>query len=155
MIIEQRLRTLGIELPQVPTPVGTYLPYAKMGNLLYLCGQGPLLPDGSTALGKVGQTVSVEEAYRRARLTGLVMISVMRDALGDLDRVVRIGKLLGMVNAVPEFTEHPAVINGCSDLFFEVFGEAGRHARSSVGMSSLPGNMTVEIEAILEFRPGT
>jgi enamine deaminase RidA (YjgF/YER057c/UK114 family) len=151
--IEQRLRELSIELPKVPTPVGAYLPYVMMGNFLYLCGQGPLLPDGTTALGKVGREVSLEEAYKRARLTGVVMISVMRDALGDLDRVIRIGKVLGMVNAVPEFTEHPAVINGCSDLFIEVFGERGRHARSSVGMSSLPSNMTVEIEAIVEFAP--
>ena len=153
MRIERRLRELGIQLPQVPTPVGTYLPYVTMGNLLYLCGQGPLLPDGSTAVGKVGAEVTAEEAYARARLTGIVMISVMRDALGDLDRVLRIGKLLGMVNAVPEFMQHPAVINGCSDLFRDVFGERGRHARSSVGMSSLPGNMTVEIEAIIEFSP--
>ena len=153
MRIEQRLRELSIELPKVPTPVGAYLPYVMMGNFLYLCGQGPLLPDGTTALGKVGREVSLEEAYKRARLTGVVMISVMRDALRDLDRVIRIGKVLGMVNAVPEFTEHPAVINGCSDLFVEVFGERGRHARSSVGMSSLPSNMTVEIEAIVEFAP--
>ena len=155
METEKRLRELGIVLPQVPTPVGTYVPAVAMGNLLYLCGQGPLLPDGTNVRGKVGREISLEEAYRCARITGLVMISVMRDALGDLDRVVRIGKVLGMVNAVPEFGDHPAVINGCSDLFAEVFGERGRHARSSVGMSSLPGNMTVEIEAIVQFSPGT
>lgn len=151
METEKRLHMLGLELPRVPTPVGTYLPFVAMGDLLFLCGQGPLLPDGTNAVGKVGKDVTVEEAYRRARITGLVMISVMRDALGDLDRVVRVGKVLGMVNATPEFGDHPAVINGCSDLFVDVFGDRGRHARSSVGMSSLPGNMTVEIEAIVQF----
>lgn len=151
MIVEQRLQELGIELPSVPEPVGTYLPYKRLGSLLYLCGQGPLLPDGTTATGKVGAEVSLDEAYRRARLTGLVMISVMKTALGDLDRVAQIGKLLGMVNAVPSFTDHPKVINGCSDLLVQVFGERGQHARSAVGMSSLPGNMTVEIEAIVEI----
>jgi enamine deaminase RidA (YjgF/YER057c/UK114 family) len=154
METEKRLRELGIVLPKVPAPVGTYVPYVALGNLLFLCGQGPLQPDGTNALGKVGREVTLDEAYRRARITGIVMISVMRDALGDLDRVIRVGKVLGMVNAVPEFGDHPAVINGCSDLFVEVFGERGRHARSSVGMSSLPGNMTVEIEAVVEIAPG-
>ncbi|MCX5495038.1 RidA family protein [Kaistia dalseonensis] len=153
MLIEQRLQSLGLVLPEVPTPVGTYLPYVQMGNLLFMCGQGPLLPDGTNALGKVGGDVTLEQGYERARITGLVMISVMKKALGDLDRVVRIGKILGMVNCVPEFGGHPQVINGCSDLFLEVFGEKGRHARSSVGMSSLPGNMTVEIEAVVEVAP--
>lgn len=153
MIIEQRLQELGIELPVVPTPVGTYLPYVQMGNLLFTCGQGPLLASGENAKGKLGAGVSVEEGYQRARLTGLYLIAVMKLALGDLDRVARIGKVLGMVNCVPEFGDQPAVINGCSDLFVEVFGEKGRHARSSVGMSALPGNMTVEIEAVVEVAP--
>src|SRR4051794_10505382 len=122
MLVEQRLTELGIVLPTVPTPVGTYLPYQRMGNFLYLCGQGPLLPNGTTALGKVGEEVSLEEAYHRARLTGLVMIAVMKMALGELGRVHQVGKVLGMVNAVPSFTEHPKVIDGCSDLFLEVFG---------------------------------
>lgn len=153
MLIERRLEELGLVLPAVPVPVGTYLPYVQMGNLLFLCGQGPLLPDGTNALGKLGGGVSLAEGYERARITGLVMISVMKTALGDLDRVVRIGKILGMVNCVPEFGDHPAVINGCSDLFVEVFGEKGRHARSSVGMAALPDNMSVEIEAVVEVAP--
>lgn len=148
---EARISELGLVLPEIPTPVGTYLPYQRLGNIVFLCGQGPLEADGTTAVGKVGHEVDLAEAYRRARLTGLVMLSVMRMAAGDLNRVVQIGKLLGMVNAVPEFDNHPAVIDGCSDLFREVFGERGRHARSSVGMSSLPGNMTVEIEAVIEI----
>jgi len=151
MIIENRLAELGIVLPEVPQPVGSYLPYARMGNLLFLCGQGPLLPSGENAKGKLGAEVTVEEGYQLARLTGLYLIGAMKLGLGDLDRVVRIGKVLGMVNCVPEFGDQPAVINGCSDLFVEVFGEKGRHARSSVGMAALPGNMSVEIEAIVEI----
>ncbi|MBN9015770.1 MAG: RidA family protein [Rhizobiales bacterium] len=152
MLIENRLAELGIVLPTVPQPVGTYLPAVQMGNLLFLCGQGPLLETGENAKGKLGREVSIEEGYRHARLTGLYLIGAMKLALGDLDRVVRIGKVLGMVNCTPDFGDMPAVINGCSDLFVEVFGEKGRHARSSVGMGSLPGGMTVEIEAVVEVR---
>lgn len=152
MIIENRLAELGLVLPVVPQPVGTYLPAVRMGNLLFLCGQGPLLPTGENAKGKLGREVSVEEGYKLARLTGLYLIGAMKLELGDLDRVVRIGKVLGMVNCTPEFGDMPAVINGCSDLFVEVFGDKGRHARSSVGMGSLPGGMTVEIEAVVEVR---
>ncbi|MCX5513721.1 hypothetical protein C3941_13745 [Kaistia algarum] len=151
MIIEQRLAELGIVLPTVPQPVGSYLPAARMGNLLFLCGQGPLLESGENAKGKLGREVSVEEGYKLARLTGLYLIAAMKQGLGDLDRVVRVGKVLGMVNCTPEFGDMPAVINGCSDLFVEVFGDKGRHARSSVGMGSLPGGMTVEIEAVVEI----
>ena len=150
MLIEKRLEDLGITLPQVPNPVGTYVPAVQMGNLLFLGGQGPLLPSGENALGKLGDGVTVAEGYDRARLTGLYLIAVMKETLGDLDRVKRIGKVLGMVNCVPSFGDTPGVINGCSDLFLEVFGEKGRHARSSVGMSTLPGDMTVEIECIVE-----
>lgn len=152
MLIENRLAELGIVLPTVPQPVGTYLPAARMGNLLFLCGQGPLLPSGENAKGKLGREVSLEEGYKLARLTGLYLISAMKLELGDLDRVVRIGKVLGMVNCTEDFGDQPAVINGCSDLFVEVFGEKGRHARSSVGMASLPGGMSVEIEAVVEIR---
>ena len=150
MLIEKRLAERGIILPKVPVPVGTYLPAVQMGHLLFLCGQGPLLPSGENAKGKLGRDVTVAEGYQLARLTGLYLISAMKDALGDLDRVARIGKVLGMVNCVPDFEDTPGVINGCSDLFVEVFGEKGRHARSSVGMATLPGNMSVEIEAIVE-----
>ena len=117
----------------------------RTGHLLYLAGKGP-----GAATGKVGGDISVEEAYGHAREVGLILISVMREELGSLDRVSRIVKVLGMVNAVPEFGQQPAVINGCSDLFVEVFGDKGRHARSAVGMGSLPGGIPVEIEVIVE-----
>lgn len=146
MTIDERLTELGIELPPVPAPAGNYVHAVRTGNLLYLSGKGP---DGTA--GKVGGGISVEEAYRHARETGLVLIAVMRQELGSLDRVNRIVKVLGMVNAVPEFGQQPKVINGCSDLFVEVFGEKGRHARSAVGMGSLPGGIPVEIEVIVEI----
>ncbi len=150
MSAEQNLVTKNITLPAVSAPVATYVNAVRTGNLLFLSGKGPLEPDGSQHMGKVGRDVSVEEAYRHARLTGLHLIAVMRHELGSLDKVVRIVKVLGMVNGTPEFTDQPKVINGCSDLFVEVFGEKGRHARSAVGMGSLPFNITVEIECIVE-----
>jgi enamine deaminase RidA (YjgF/YER057c/UK114 family) len=122
------------------------------GNLLFLSGQGPRDDNGNALTGKVGADVTVEEAYRRARLIGLQLLSATRTALGSLDRVEAVVKLLGMVNAVPEFKDHPKVINGCSDLFVDVFGDAGRHARSAVGMGSLPNQISVEIEGILAFK---
>jgi enamine deaminase RidA (YjgF/YER057c/UK114 family) len=119
--------------------------------VLYLSGQGPRELDGHLHSGKVGGDVGVDRAYQHARLTGINLLAVMHGALGDLSRVKRVVKLLGMVNAVPHFEDHPSVINGCSDLFIEVFGEAGQHARSAVGFGSLPGNITVEIEAIISL----
>jgi enamine deaminase RidA (YjgF/YER057c/UK114 family) len=121
----------------------------RQGSLLFLSGQGPRRHDGTLMTGKVGADVTVEEAYGHAQLTGLSLLSVAKSALGELSRISGIVKLLGMVNAVPDFGEHPQVINGCSDLLVAVFGEAGRHARSAVGVGSLPGNISVEIEAIL------
>jgi enamine deaminase RidA (YjgF/YER057c/UK114 family) len=150
MAIDARLKELGITLPPVPTPMGTYVHAVLAGNLLFLAGKGPHNPDGSVPKGKVGRDVSTEEANRHARSVGLTLLAVMKDTLGTLDRVKRIVKVLGMVNATPEFGEQPKVINGCSDLFVEVFGERGQHARSAVGMGSLPGGITVEIEAIVE-----
>ncbi len=150
--IAARLAELGITLPPVPRPAGTYVPYVRSGALVFLAGQGPRRADGSFASGQVGREVSVAEAYGHARLVGLALIAVLAQAAdGDLDRVVRIVKLFGMVNAAPGFGEHPEVINGASDLFVEVFGEAGRHARSAVGMGSLPRSITVEIEAVAEL----
>ena len=149
---EKRLEELGISLPQLPSPVGNFAPFALHGNLLFLSGQGPILADGSLATGKVGQEVSTEQAYEHARRTGLVLLSCMRQALGSLDRIERIVKVLGMVNAAPGFSEHPKVINGCSDLFIEVLGDRGRHARSAIGMGSLPGSISVEIEAIVAIQ---
>jgi enamine deaminase RidA (YjgF/YER057c/UK114 family) len=122
---EQRLRELGIELPRVATPVANYGPAARLGNLIFLSGTGPLNPDGSRAQGKVGHDVTVDQANRHARDVGLRLLAALREAVGSLDKVVRIGKVFGMVNAVSDFTDHPKVINGCSDLFVEVFGDRG------------------------------
>jgi enamine deaminase RidA (YjgF/YER057c/UK114 family) len=149
---EERLTALGLTLPTIPRPVANYVPFRVIGQLLYLSGQGPRLPTGGYAVGKVGDTVTVAEAYEHARITTLGLLAVVKAAVGDLDRVEAVVKLLGMVNAAPDFTDHPKVINGCSDLLVEVFGDRGRHARSAVGMGSLPNNMTVEIEAILAIR---
>jgi enamine deaminase RidA (YjgF/YER057c/UK114 family) len=147
---EQRLRERGIELPRVSAPVANYVPHVRTGNLVFLAGTGPVKPDGTFITGKVGKDVTVEEAYGHARLTGLALLAMLRAAAGSLDNVTRAVKVLGMVNCVPEFTDHPKIINGCSDLFVEVFGDRGRHARSAVGMGSLPFNIPVEIEAIFE-----
>ena len=153
MSVEQRLKELGITLPPAGGPLGNYVPARRVGNLLYLSGNGPRRTDGSMPKGKLGAGMSVDEGYRHARQVGVVLIAAMKDALGDdLDRVEGIVKVLGMVNAAPDFEDHPRVINGCSDLFVEVFGEAGRHARSAVGMSSLPAGIPVEIEVIVAVK---
>jgi enamine deaminase RidA (YjgF/YER057c/UK114 family) len=151
MSIEQRLAELGIELPAVPPVGGNYDHAVQSGNLLFLSGKGPIKPDGSLHLGTVGRDVSLEEAYAHARLVGTLLLAAARQYLGDLDRVTRVVKVLGMVNAAPDFGRHPEVINGCSDLLVEVFGDKGRHARSAVGMGSLPRGITVEVEAIFEI----
>jgi enamine deaminase RidA (YjgF/YER057c/UK114 family) len=153
MTPEEKLASLGLILPTVPKPVANYLPYRWAGNLLYLSGQGPRRADGSIALGKLGRDVTVEDGYQHARLTGLGLLAAAKLAIGELSRIEAVIKLLGMVNAVPDFGDQPKVINGCSDLLVEVLGEAGRHARSAVGMGSLPGGMSVEIEAILLIKP--
>ena len=152
MSAEARLKELGLELPGMAKPVANYLPYRLAGNLLYLSGQGPRDEKGGMLTGKLGAEVSVEEGYQRARLVGLGLLSAMRDALGSLDRVDFVVKLLGMVNALPTFNDAPKVINGCSDLFVEVFGDAGRHARSAVGHVTLPNQISVEIEAIVAVK---
>ncbi|PKR49023.1 RidA family protein [Thalassospira marina] len=146
---EQRLAELGITLPPAPAPIANFVTHIQEGNLVFLSGQGPLDANGVLSKGKVGAGVSVQQAYDDARLTGINLLAVMKDALGDLGRVKRVVKLLGMVNAAPEFCDHPAVINGCSDLFNDVLGAKGVHARSAVGMGSLPNQITVEIEAII------
>jgi enamine deaminase RidA (YjgF/YER057c/UK114 family) len=149
---EARLKELGIVLPELQKPVANYLAYRLVGNVLYLAGQGPRDSKGVQLTGKLGEDISVEEGYRRARLVGLGLLAAMRDALGSLDRVDFIVKLLGMVNAAPNFSDSPKVINGCSDLFVEVFGEAGRHARSAVGNVMLPNQISVEIEGIVAVK---
>jgi enamine deaminase RidA (YjgF/YER057c/UK114 family) len=152
MSAEARLKELGIALPPLPKPVANYLPYRLAGNILYLAGQGPRDANGAHLTGKLGADISIEEGYRRARLVGLGLLAAMRDALGSLDRVDFIVKLLGMVNAVPDFNDSPKVVNGCSDLFVEIFGEAGRHARSAVGNVMLPNQISVEIEGIVAVK---
>jgi enamine deaminase RidA (YjgF/YER057c/UK114 family) len=153
MSVEQRLKELKITLPKVGNPMGSYVHAKRVGNLLYLSGKGPHSKDGVMPKGKLGSGMMIEDGYRHARQVGLVLIAAMKDALGgDLDRVEDVVKVLGMVNAAPDFEDHPKVINGCSDLFVEVFGERGRHARSAVGMSSLPGGIPVEIEVIVAVR---
>jgi enamine deaminase RidA (YjgF/YER057c/UK114 family) len=153
MSAEARLKELGIVLPALAKPVANYVPYRIAGNVLYLSGQGPRDEKGNHLSGKLGAEISIEEGYRRARLVGLGLLAAMRDALGSLDRVDYIVKLLGMVNATPDFNDPPKVINGCSDLFVDVFGEAGRHARSAVGHVTLPNQISVEIEAIIAIKP--
>ncbi|WP_460451457.1 RidA family protein [Alsobacter sp. SYSU BS001988] len=152
MTPEDKLASLGLTLPDAPTPVANYVPYRWAGNLLYLSGQGPRRTDGTYKPGRLGRDMTIEEGYQEARLTTLNMLAVAKAALGDLSRIEAVVKLLGMVNAEPDFGDHPKVINGCSDLLVEVLGEAGRHARSAVGMGSLPNRMAVEIEAILLIR---
>ncbi|MBC7635597.1 MAG: RidA family protein [Acetobacteraceae bacterium] len=152
MTIDARLAALGLILPPPPKPGGNYVPFRIGGGLLFLSGVGPRHPDGTSMVGVVGADVSVETAYQAARLCGLNLLSNIKMALGSLDRVDAILKVLGMVNAVPDFAQHPAVINGCTDLFVEVFGENGRPARSAVGMGSLPGRISVEVEAIVAIR---
>jgi len=151
MKVEKRLKKLGIELPKPTNPLGSYVNAVQTGNLLYLAGKGRGMPGKPLPVGKVGRDFTVEQAYQHARSTGLSLISAMKAELGDLDRVKRFVKVLGMVNAVPEFGNQPEVINGCSDLFIEVFGERGRHARSAVGMGSLPRGIPVEVEVIVEI----
>lgn len=150
MTPEEKLKALGLALPDVPTPAGNYVPFRLDGKTIYLSGQGPRKPEGGYYVGKVGRDVTVEQAYEHAKLVGLALLAVAKKAAGELSRV-EVVKLLGMVNGVPEFSDQPKVINGCSDLLVEVLGERGRHARSAVGMGSLPNNMTVEIEAIMRI----
>jgi enamine deaminase RidA (YjgF/YER057c/UK114 family) len=154
MKTERKLKELGIELPKSTSPMANYVNAVRTGNLLYLAGKGPGLPGHPLPTGKVGRDFTKEQGYEFARQTGLSLIAVMKAELGDLDRVKRIVKVLGMVNAMPEFGEQPEVINGCSDLFVTVFGDRGRHARSAVGMGSLPRGIPVEIEVIVEVNAG-
>ncbi len=148
MSVVARIRELGLALPAVPTPAANYANAVRSGDLVFLSGTVPSMPDGTIPKGKVGLDFTAEEAAEHARSAGLNILAILKAELGDLDRVRGIVKLLGMVNAVPEFREHSRVINGCSDLFTEIFGEP--HARSAIGVGSLPFGITVEIEAIVE-----
>ncbi len=149
--VEARLQELGIELPNPPAPVANYVRSVRTGNLVFLAGHGPLKPEGGYVTGKVGQDLTLEEGYEAARLTAIALLASLKAEIGDLNKVIRIVKVTGMVNTTPEFTEHPQVINGFSDLMVEVFGEArGKHARAAVGMASLPIGIAVEIEMVVE-----
>jgi enamine deaminase RidA (YjgF/YER057c/UK114 family) len=149
---EARIAELKLVLPQPPKPVATYLPCVQVKELVYVSGHGPLKPDKTMITGRVGADLTEAQGKEAARAVGLAVLASLKSHLGSLDRVVRMVKTLGMVNAAPDFQNHPAVINGFSDLMVEVFGEPGKGARSAVGMGSLPGNIAVEVEAIFEVK---
>lgn len=147
---EQKLTELGITLKEPTTPVANYVNAVRTGNLVFLAGKGPRTPEGKLITGKLGEDLTVEQGYEAARAVAILQLAVLKAELGDLKKVKRIVKVLGMVNAVPDFTDHPEVVNGFSDLMVEVFGQKGKHARAAVGMGSLPRNIAVEIELIVE-----
>jgi enamine deaminase RidA (YjgF/YER057c/UK114 family) len=150
---EARLRQLGIELPAKSPPRNVYVPTVRVGELLFVAGHGPGSVDGQPIVGKLGRDLDLEAGQAAARQAGLRILAAVRDALGDLDKVARVVKTLGMVNSTPDFTEQPAVVNGCSQLMVEIFGdEAGKGTRSAVGMGSLPGGIPVEVEMIFQVR---
>ena len=150
--VEARLKELGIELPEVGAPVANYVNTVRTGNLVFTSGKGPKKEDGTYITGKVGADLTIEEGYEAARLTAIQQLAALKAELGDLNKVKRVVKVLGMVNAAPDFTDQPKVVNGFSDLMVEVFGDAGKHARSAVGMGSLPSDIAVEIEMIVEVK---
>jgi len=149
---EARIKELGIQLIKPTPPIANYVKAVRVGNLIFLAGHGPDKPEGGMVTGKVGGELTMEQGRDAARLTGISLLSTLKGEIGDLNKVKRIVKVLGMVNAVPAFDKHPQVMNGFSDLMVEVFGENGKHARSSVGVSSLPNNIAVEIEMIVELK---
>ncbi len=151
MSVEERLHELGIELPEPPPPAGHYIGTVSVGNLLFLSGHGPRGAGGEYSSGKVGSDLTLEQGQAEARKVGLNMLATLKAEIGDLDRVRRVVKVLGMVNAAPDFRDHPSVIDGYSDFMVEVFGEKGRGARSAVGMGSLPFQIPVEVEMIVEI----
>ena len=149
---EARITELKLELPPAPKPVATYVTAVRHGDSLYVSGHGPLRSDGTMHVGKIGADLDLEQGRAAARQVGLAILATVRSHLGSLDRVVRLIKVLGMVNGTADFVEQPRVINGFSDLMVEVFGEPGKGARSAVGMGSLPGNIAVEVEAIFQIK---
>lgn len=149
--VMQRLEQLNIQLTEPSVPTANFVKWVQVGNLIYLSGHGPDKPEGGRVTGKVGSDLSVEEGQAAARLTAISLLSTLQSAIGDLNRVSRVFKVFGMVNCPPSFEQHSQVINGCSDLLVDVFGERGKHVRAAVGMSSLPANMAVEIEMVVEL----
>lgn len=148
---EERLKEKGIVLSTPSAPVANYVNAVRVGNLLFLSGKGPAKPDGSYVIGKVGKDLTIEQGYKAARLAAISHLSVLKAELGDLSKVKRIVKVLGMVNCTDDFKDQPKVINGYSDLMVEIFGEKGKHARSAVGMGSLPLGIAVEVEVVVEI----
>ncbi len=149
---EASIKKLGLQLIKPSAPIANYVKAVRVGNVVYLSGHGPDKPEGGLIIGKVGDDLTLEQAKDAARLTGISLLSTLKAEIGDLNKVKRIVKVLGMVNAIPSFEKQPQVINGCSDLMVEIFGENGKHARSSVGVASLPNNIPVEIEMIVELK---
>ena len=153
--VEKKINALGLELPPAPSAAGIYHPVVITGNQLYVSGQVPVQSNGELIKGKVGKDLTLEEGQRAARQVGLTMLATIRAQIGDLDKIKRLIKTLGMVNCYPEFEQHPQTINGFSQLMVDVFGEEfGKGARSAVGMS-LPANVAIEIEAVFELHPGS
>jgi len=152
MSIEAKLKELNLELPEAPKPGGIYNPVVQIDDLLYVSGHGPVKLDGSMHTGRVGDDLTEEQGFDAAQAVGLTMLATLKQYLGDLDRIERFVKVLGMVNAAPDFKRHPLVINGFSDLMVQILGDNGRAARSAVGMGSLPGNIAVEVEAIVQIK---
>ena len=150
MKIEKRLEELNLTLPELPKPVANYVPAVKAGNLLFVSGHGPGRGEGKLYKGKVGNDLTIEDGYQSARQTALCLISTIKGAIGNLDKVKQFVKVVGFVNCTEDFTDQPKVVNGASDLFVEVFGNKGKHARSAVGMQQLPGGIPVEVEVIVE-----
>ena len=149
--VEQRLAELGVELPNAPAPAANYVPYTIAGNILTISGQITMGPDGLEYVAKLGDDADVATGQAAARLCAINILAQAKAALGELDRIKQVMKIQGFVNSTPDFTEHPAVINGASDFLVEVLGEAGKHARAAVGMSSLPLGVAVEIDATIEI----
>ena len=147
---EEKLKQKGIVLPEVPVPIANYVNAVRTGNLLFLAGKGPVKPDGKYVTGTLGKDMNIEQGYEAARLTALMQIAVLKKELGDLSRVKRIVKVLGLVNSSDDFADQPKVMNGFSDLMVEIFGEKGKHARSAIGVNTLPMHMPVEVEMIVE-----
>lgn len=150
MLIEKRLEELGIELPETNMPIANYVLANRVGNVLYLAGMGPSRGKEALYRGKLGESISIEEAYQATRCAAINVLSMIRHELGDLDKVKKIIKMTGYINCTPEFEQQPAVLNGASDLFGEVFGEKGRHARAAIGVNALPMSIPVEIEVMVE-----
>lgn len=147
---EEKLKSNGLVLPPVSKPIANYVKFVRTGNLIFLAGHGPTKADGTNITGKVGKDLTIEQGYEAAKITALSLIATLKDAVGDLSKIKRIVKVNGYVNCLPDFTDQPKVINGCSDLLVLIFGEKGKHARAAMGMVALPSNIAVEIEIVVE-----